>query len=75
MGKITIGDNVRIGTNAVVHKNVPSNSVVVSSPQIIINKDSGLDNKFYTFDEAWLYFDKGQYIKVSDIDVLRKLNR
>jgi serine O-acetyltransferase len=31
-GKIMIGNNVKIGPNAVVHKSIPDNAVVVSSP-------------------------------------------
>lgn len=31
-GKITIGNNVKIGPNAVVHKSIPDNAVVVSYP-------------------------------------------
>lgn len=40
-GKITIGDNVAIGANAVVNKNVPSNVTVGGIPaKIISNKGS-----------------------------------
>jgi serine O-acetyltransferase len=35
-GKITIGNNVRIGANAVVHKDIPDNSVVVLAPGFTI---------------------------------------
>lgn len=35
-GKITIGNNVSIGANAVVNKDVPDNSIVVLSPGCII---------------------------------------
>lgn len=35
-GKITVGDNSTIGVNAVVVKNVPSNSVVIPSPTMVI---------------------------------------
>jgi len=40
-GKITIGNNVRIGANAVVYKDVPDNSTVVLSPgfKIIPSKE------------------------------------
>ena len=31
-GKITIGNNVSIGANAVVHKDIPDNSIVVLEP-------------------------------------------
>ena len=31
-GKITIGNNVKIGANAVIHKDIPDNAVVVLDP-------------------------------------------
>ena len=39
-GGITIGDNVVIGANAVVTKDIPSNSVVVGIPAKVIHNDS-----------------------------------
>jgi serine O-acetyltransferase len=39
IGKITINDNVTVGANAVVVKNVPSNCVVAGVPAYIINRD------------------------------------
>lgn len=38
-GSITIGDNVRIGANCVVLKDVPPNCLVVGAPAYIIEKD------------------------------------
>ena len=38
MGPVTIGDNVIIGANAVVTKDVPSNSVVAGIPARVIRK-------------------------------------
>jgi len=38
LGPITIGDNVRIGANSVVVKDVPPNSVVVGVPGRIISR-------------------------------------
>lgn len=35
LGNITIGDNVRIGANAVVVRDVPSNSIAVGIPAVI----------------------------------------
>jgi serine O-acetyltransferase len=32
VGKINIGDNVKIGANAVIHKDLPDNAIVVSDP-------------------------------------------
>jgi serine O-acetyltransferase len=39
LGGITIGDNVRIGANAVVLKNVPQNCTVVGVPAYIVKRD------------------------------------
>lgn len=39
IGGITIGDNVNIGANAVVVKDVPSNCTVVGVPAYIVKKD------------------------------------
>ena len=36
VGKIRIGNNVQIGANAVVTKDVPDNAVVVGNPAYII---------------------------------------
>ncbi|MFV0430814.1 MAG: serine O-acetyltransferase [Alphaproteobacteria bacterium] len=38
LGDITIGENVRIGANAVVTKNIPENVTVVGNPARIIGK-------------------------------------
>jgi serine O-acetyltransferase len=35
LGRITIGDNVRIGANAVVVSDVPSNSIAVGVPAVV----------------------------------------
>lgn len=37
-GKITVGDNSTIGVNAVVIKDVPTDSIVVPSPMILIQE-------------------------------------
>ena len=42
-GKITIGDNVAIGANAVVNKDIPDNAVVGGIPATIINFNSSVD--------------------------------
>jgi serine O-acetyltransferase len=44
-GRISIGNNVKIGANAVIHKNVPDNSLAVLDPgfKIIASKQSSMD--------------------------------
>ena len=43
IGKIVVGNQVAIGENAVVTKDVPDNAVVVGIPGRIINYDSSKD--------------------------------
>jgi serine O-acetyltransferase len=73
IGAVIIGNNVRIGANTVVHKDVPDNSVVVSSEQKIIHKTNMLDNRFYSYHGRWVFFQKGEYHDVTDKSVLDKL--
>lgn len=40
-GKITIGNNVKIGANAVVHKDIPDNAIVVLDPGFSIISYNG----------------------------------
>lgn len=42
LGPITVGDNSRIGANAVVVKDVPSNCTVVGVPAYIIKRDGNV---------------------------------
>lgn len=51
IGKVNVGNNCRIGANAVVARDVPPNSVVVNETRII-TKDNQLDNRFYSFQNA-----------------------
>ena len=39
LGNITIGNNVNVGANCVVMKNVPDNCTVAGNPALIIRKD------------------------------------
>jgi len=43
-GKIVLGNNVKVGANAVVHKNIPDNAVVVSDPGFKIISYKGNKN-------------------------------
>lgn len=40
-GAISVGDNAKIGANAVVHKDVPDNAIVVMSPGFEIRSFAG----------------------------------
>lgn len=56
IGKIRIGDNCRIGANAVVYADMPDNSVAVQSPTRIIQKNHALDNRFYSKQNGKLFY-------------------
>lgn len=43
VGGITIGDNVLIGPNAYVNRNVPSNSIVIGNPMNIRESNTAVD--------------------------------
>jgi len=42
IGGVTIGDNVAIGTNCVVTKDIPDNAVVIGVPGRIISYDGSI---------------------------------
>jgi serine O-acetyltransferase len=73
IGAVRVGDNVRIGANAVVFRDIPDNSVVVVGEQKVIQKGEGLDNRFYSFGKEWAYYKNGKWIPVSDRDTLDAL--
>ena len=45
---VTIGDNVIIGAGAVIHKDIPSNSIVVSKEELVIKERPQLDHHVFT---------------------------
>jgi len=62
IGNITIGDNCRIGANAVIYKDLKPNSVAVCSETKIIQKKN-LDNRYYTKKEnIWVYYNNGEWL-------------
>ena len=46
LGPVTVGENAKIGANAVVTKNVPENAVMVGIPAKNVNEDSSNDKTF-----------------------------
>lgn len=51
-GKIVIGDNVAIGANSVVSKNVPNNAVILGNPARVVSYD-GSEGLILTEDWDW----------------------
>ena len=75
IGNVRLGNNVRVGANAIVYKDVPDNSIVTSGEQVNIEKNQ-LDNKFYKYSplrKSWVYFDSGKWETVKDIDTINRL--
>ena len=46
LGGVTLGDNVKVGANAVVTKSVPSNCCVGGCPAVILNSNKALLENF-----------------------------
>jgi serine O-acetyltransferase len=75
IGKVRIGDRVRIAANATVLQDVPDDSVVVTGPPELRTTRRN-DNRFYSWrDGGWAYFDDGVYRPVTDPQVLASLGR
>ena len=55
IGNVRVGNNVRIGANCVVTKDVPDNCVVVGPKSIVIQRDEPIDNTFYTVEKYKKY--------------------
>lgn len=75
VGNIIVGTNVRIGANAIVYKDAPDNSIVVTRQQRILPKRSKLNNKYYSYRDKWVYYDDGKWITEHNPDILAKLSR
>jgi serine O-acetyltransferase len=73
IGRVRIGDNVRVGANCVVVKDVPDDSVVVSSLQTVIRKEK-LINRAYTYRGAWGYLEEGRFVRELDAEVVSRLD-
>lgn len=68
IGNVTIGNNCRIGANAVVYQDMPDNSVAVSSPTRIIQKEN-LDNRFVvaTKDNKLKVYEDGRFRELENV--------
>jgi serine O-acetyltransferase len=73
IGNVRIGNNCRIGANAVVTQDVPGNCVVVLEKSKIIQKEN-LNNRFYSFDNGWVYYSDNRQVTETDEEVLELLN-
>jgi len=67
IGRVTVGDNCRIGANAVVYEDLPPNSVAVQQPTRIIQRDETLDNRFFTRRGGKrVYYDDGRWVEAGE---------
>jgi serine O-acetyltransferase len=73
IGKVRVGNKVRIGANAVVYKDVPDNSIVLSAEQRTVTERGPVDNRFYSYRGRWTYFDDGAWTPVTDQSTLSLL--
>lgn len=74
IGNVNIGNNCRIGANATVSKDVPSNSTLVLPEPRLLHKYEA-DSRFYTIrNKRWVYFEDGKFRAVKDSGILNKLN-
>lgn len=74
IGNVKVGNNVRIAANAVVYLDVPDNCVVLSGEQKTVLRETALDNRFYSYQGKWVYFDDGKWVPVTDLLILNGLN-
>ena len=63
IGNVKIGENCRIGANAVVYTDMPPHSVAVQQPTRIIQKHD-LDNRYFSLNESrqWVYYRDGHWV-------------
>lgn len=72
IGRITIGDNVRIGANAVVHEDIPDNTTVLCGSQVVRQSSTTLDNRYYFCKNGkWVYADDNANYQLCPNDGMR----
>jgi serine O-acetyltransferase len=73
IGNVRIGNNCRIGANAVVTTDLPDNSVCVAGKPVIIQKEN-LTNRIYAISsQGWGYVENGRFVVETDTKNLAKL--
>ncbi len=74
IGGIVLGDNVRVGANTVVHRDVPGQSVVTSGEMIVRHREN-MDNRYYNHPDRWMCWEDGAFNEVQDerLAVLNKI--
>jgi len=75
IGKINIGNNCRIGANAVVTTDVPDNCVVVLEKPRIIQKEQLVNRFFCRPRKGWSYIDGNQKVLVTDPELIKLLEK
>ncbi len=74
IGRVKVGNNVRIGANTVVYKDVPDNVTVISGEQKMLKYNVTLNNKYYTYHNKWVFFNNGRWEAENNMDIVNKLN-
>ncbi len=74
IGNVKIGNNCRIGANAVVYFDMPDNSVAVSAPTRLIQKEN-LDNRFIVAnkDGSLRYYKDGKFYPLEKKEETHKI--
>jgi serine O-acetyltransferase len=76
IGRVRIGNNVRIGANAAVFQDIPDNCVVTLGEMRLSAKPSKLNNRFYhIYNDKWRYYENGQWSYEDDPDKVAILDR
>ena len=65
VGSVTIGDGCRLGTNVVVHHDLPAHSVAVCQPAKIIQRNQPMDNRHISVDQHGVFkaWEDGQWVE------------
>ncbi|GEM_PF-224915 len=75
IGGIAIGHHVRIGANAVVHRDTPDNCVVTNGPQQTRELGAPPDNRFiHRYHGRWVCHADGRRMPIEDASLLRRLD-
>jgi serine O-acetyltransferase len=69
IGGITIGNDVRIGANAVVMRHVPSNATIIAGRRDPVLSEPPKDNRLFRSTPAgWMFYQSGKWQPADDAD-------
>ena len=65
IGRIVVGEHVRIGANCCVYRDVPDNCVAVNSPTRLIQKENLINRRYTRNGNEWFYYEDGKWVNCS----------